>query len=141
MSYSVSLRSRDQRVPISAARILEAARVVPGMHANLSDAGDALSVSAGEISVYLEFIDGDWCVLRCSEDALRLLVHVASLADCDVEGGEGEVYRWDGDEVVLVSSADVSPRRALLVRYPWLPVATILSLLALIYATRVIIGI
>lgn len=140
MSYSVFLRSRDQRVPISAARILEAARVLPGTHINLSDAGDALTVGAGEISVDVEFIDGDWCVLRCSEDALLLLARVANLADCDVEGGEGEVYRWAGDEVVLVRSAEVSPRRALLVRYPWLPVATILSLLALVYATRVIMG-
>ena len=89
----------------------------------------------------VEFIDGDWCVLRCSEDALRLLARVANLADCDVEGGEGEIYRWADDEVVLVRSAEVSPRRALLVRYPWLPVATILSLLALAYATRVIMGI
>ena len=141
MSYSVSLRSRDQRVPISAARILEAARVLPGTHINLSDAGDALTVGAGDISVDVEFIDCDWCVLRCSEDALRLLARVANLADCDVEGGEGEIYRWADDEVVLVRSAEVSPRRALLVRYPWLPVATILSLLALVYATRVIMGI
>jgi hypothetical protein len=128
-------------VPISAARILEAARVLPGTHINLSDAGGALTFGAGEISVDVEFIDGDWCVLRCSEDALRLLARVANLADCDVKGGEGEVYRWAGDEVVLVRSAEVSPRRALLVRYPWLPVATILSLLALVYATRVIMGI
>ncbi len=128
-------------MPISAARILEAARVLPGTHINLSDAGGALTFGAGEISVDVEFIDGDWCVLRCSEDALRLLARVANLADCDVKGGEGEVYRWAGDEVVLVRSAEVSPRRALLVRYPWLPVATILSLLALVYATRVIMGI
>ena len=128
-------------MPISAARILEAARVLPGTHINLSDAGDALTVGAGDISVDVEFIDCDWCVLRCSEDALRLLARVANLADCDVKGGEGEVYRWAGDEVVLVRSAEVSPRRALLVRYPWLPVATILSLLALVYATRVIMGI
>jgi hypothetical protein len=111
------------------------------MHINRSDSGDALTVGAGKISVDVEYIDGDWCVLRCSEESLRLLVRVADLADCDVAGGEGEVYRWVGDEVVLVRSADVSARRALLVRYPWLPVATILFLLALTYAMRVIMGI
>lgn len=108
------------------------------MHINLSDGGDALTVATGNISVDVELIDGNWCVLRCSEDSLRLLLRVANLAGCDVEGGEGEVYRWAGDKVVLVRPADVSPRRALLVRYPWLPVAIILSALALTYFLRVV---
>lgn len=141
MSYSVFVRSRDQSLAVSAARIVEAARLVPEVHIHISDAVDILRLRADKVSFDIEKIDGHWCVLRCSEESLELLARIASMADCDVEGGEGEVYRWGSGGVLLVRPPNANPRRALLVRYPWLPVATVLSLIAFIFAIRVILGV
>jgi hypothetical protein len=141
MSYSVFVKSRDQSLAVSAARLVEAARQVPEVQSQLSQAGDILRLRANEVSLDIEMIDGDWCVLRCSEDALEQLARVADMADCDVEGGEGEVYRWGSGGLLLVSPPIENPRRALLVRYPWLPVVTLLSLIGFVFAIRVSLGI